>query len=175
MWEHDAGNDALVCASTHLTMFAAVKKTWVGLQMAVTCVPAAFLTAEGLSEITRGSHWRLLGAVCFCVLTLSQSWTCFICQASYGRRRYRPEHATVSFSYVFMKGRTERRGGLLAQLQSVCSFVTEDAPRMVLTPVKTLGLHLTKDCVLQRAAKDLGPTAQELDIMLQWGQAERYR
>ena len=35
MWEHDAGNGALVCASTHLTVFAAIKKTWVGLTLAV--------------------------------------------------------------------------------------------------------------------------------------------
>jgi hypothetical protein len=52
MWEHDAGNGALVCASTHLTTFAAIKKTWTGLKMAVTCVlsgmrkrPRHFLSA----------------------------------------------------------------------------------------------------------------------------------
>ena len=48
MWEHHAGNEALVCASTHLTMFAAVKKIWIGLNLAMTCLPAEFLTAEGL-------------------------------------------------------------------------------------------------------------------------------
>ena len=175
MWEHNGGNEALVCASTHLTMFAAIKKTWLGLEMAVTCVPAAFLTAEGISKITRGSHWRLVGALSFCVFALSQAWTCFLCQAYYGRRRCRPDREAVSFSHHFMRGRSARRGGLLAQLQSSCSYITEDVPRMALAPVKTLGLHLAKDSVLQRVAKDLGPTAQELDIMLQWGQAERSR
>ena len=110
MWEHDAGNGALVCASTHLTVFAAIKKTWVGLKMAVTCVPAAFLTAEGLSRITRGSHWRLVGALGFCVFTLSQAWACVLCQAYYARRRCRPDHEAVSFSRHFMRGKSARRG-----------------------------------------------------------------
>ena len=152
MWEHDAGDGALVCASTHLTVFAAIKKTWVGLTLAVTCVPAAFLTAEGIAKISHGSHWRLVGALCFCVFALSQAWTCFLCQAYYGRRRYRPNSEAVSFSHHFMRGRSARRGGLLAQLQSTCSYFTEDVPRMALAPVKTLGLRLAKDSVLQRVA-----------------------
>jgi len=46
MWEEEdtAGNGALVCATTHLTMFAALFK---GLSLAVTCLPAELLTAEG--------------------------------------------------------------------------------------------------------------------------------
>ena len=175
MWEHDAGNGALVCASTHLTAFAAIKKTWLGLTMAVRCVPAEFLTAEGLSEITRGSRWRLVGAACLCVFTLSQAWACFLCQACCGRRRYGPNHEAVSFSHHFMSGRSVRKGGLLLQLQIIYNYVTENVPRMALAPVKTLRLQLAKDSVLQRVAKDLGPMAPELEIMLQWGQAERSR
>ena len=175
MWEHDAGNGALVCASTHLTVLAAINKTWVGLTLAVTCVPAELLTARGLSSITRSSWRRLVGAVCLCLFTLSQAWACFLCQAYCGHRRYRPRHDTVSFSYHFMSGRSAKQGGLLAQLQIIYNFITEDVPRMTLAPVKTLRVHLAKESVLQRASDDLGPMAQELQIILQWGQAERSR
>jgi len=173
-WEHNASNEALVCASTHLTMFAAIQKTWVGLTLAITCVPSEFFTAESLSSITR-SPWRLAGAIFLCVFTLAQGWMCFLCQAYCYRRRYRPEHELVSFSCRFMSGRSARQGGLFAQLQIIYSYVAEDVPRMALAPIKTLRLHLAKESVLQRVAKDLGPMAQELHIMLEWGQAERSR
>ena len=178
MWEHDAGNSALVCASTHLTVFAAIKKTWVGLRMAVTCVPAEFLTAKGLSSIASSSLWRLVGAVSLCLFTVSQAWAWFLCQAYCDRKRDRPSpsnHEAVSFSHHFMSGRSAKEGGLLAQLQIIYNYVAEDLPRIALAPVKTLRLHLARDSLLQRVAKDLGPSAQELQIMLQWGQAERSR
>ena len=175
MWEQDAGNGALVCASTHLTVFAAIKKTWVGLRMAVTCVPAEFLTTKGLSSIASSSQWRLVGAVSLCVFTVSQAWAWFLCQAYRDRRRYRPSPSNreaVSFSPRFMSGRSAKEGGLLKGLRD---FVVEDVPNIAMAPVKTLRLHLVRDSVLQRVAKDLGPTAEELQIMLQWGHAERSR
>ena len=100
MWEHDAGNGALVCASTHLTVFAAIKKTWLGLTMAVTCVPAEFLTAAGLSAITHSSQWRLIGAVSVFVFALSQAWAAqvlFFCQAC---RRGRHTYIYIYIYYV---------------------------------------------------------------------------
>ena len=180
MWEHDTGNGALVCASTHLTVFAAIKKTWVGLTLAVTCIPAEFLTARGLSSITRSSWQRLFGVICLCLFTLSQAWACFLYQAYCGHRRYHPRplgpgHDTVSFSYYFMSGRHATQGGWLVQLQRMCPEWFADVPSMVLAPVKALRVRLAKESVLQRASKDLDPMAKELQIMLQWRQAERSR
>lgn len=71
-----------------------------------------------------------------------------------------------------MSGRSAKEGGLLKGLRD---FVVEDVPNIAMAPVKTLRLHLVRDSVLQRVAKDLGPTAEELQIMLQWGHAERSR
>ena len=176
MWEHDAGNGALVCASTHLTVFAAIKKTWIGLQLAVTCIPAELLTAKGIASITRSNRWRLFGAVFLFVFSLSQAWACFLYQA--WRQRYRPplpNHEAVSFSYHFMSDRSEQKGGPWAQLQTINNYVFEDVRRVALAPIKTLRLYLVKDSVLQRVAKDLGRTAEDLEIMLQWGHAERSR
>ena len=176
MWEHDAGNDALVCASTHLTVFAAIKKTWSGLGLAMTCLPAELMTAKGIASITRSNWWRLFGAVFLFVFTLLQAWACFLYQAI--RQRYSPpfpNHEAVSFSYHFMSGRSEKKGGLWVQLQTIYSYVFEDVPRVALAPIKTLRLQLVKDSVLQRVAKDLGRTAEELEIILQWGHAERSR
>ena len=176
MWEHDAGNGALVCASTHLTVFAAIKKTWIGLNLAITCLPAELLTANGVLSIARGNRWRLVGAVSLFVFTLSQAWACFLCQACCKRhRRPLPKNEPVSFSYHFMSGRSAQKGGLLAQLQTIYNYVVEDVPRVALAPIKTLRIHLAKESVLQRVSKDLGPLAEELQIMLQWGQSERSR
>ena len=102
MWEHDAGNGALVCASTHLIVFAAIKKTWIGLHLAMPCLPAEFLTAKGIMSITRGNQWRLVGAISLCPFTLSQAWACLVCQALCHRRRRRPDNGAVSCSYRFM-------------------------------------------------------------------------
>ena len=63
------------------------------------------------------------------------------------------------------------KGGLLQQLQSVGSYLIEDVPKVVQSPIKAIRLRVAKDCILQRVAKDLGPTAEELEIMSQWGQA----
>ena len=143
----------------------------------MTCFPAEMLTAEALSSIARGGPWRLVGAVSVCVFALSQAWACFAWQSYCNRkRRSRPSRgAAVPFSHHFTTGRSDRKGGLLLQLQSVCNYLTEDVPRILLSPVKTLRLHIAKDCILQRVAKDLGPTAEELEIMSQWGRAERSR
>ena len=73
MWEHDAGNGALVCVSTHLTVFAAIKKTWIGLHLAMTCLLAELLIAKGIETITRSNQWRLVGAISLCAFALSQA------------------------------------------------------------------------------------------------------
>ena len=175
MWEHDAGNGALVCASTHLTVFAAIKKTWIGLHLAMTCLPAELLTAKEIASITRGNQWRLVGAISLCAFTLSQAWACLFCEALCHRRRCRPDNGAISFSHRFMDGRSARKGGLLLQLQSIGNYLIEDVPKVVQSPIKTIKLRVAKDCILQRVAKDLGPTAEELEIMSQWGRAERSR
>jgi len=174
--EHEAGDGGLVCASTHLTVFAAIKKTWIGLNLAITCLPAEVVTAEGLSSIVRSGGWRVVGAAALCVFTLTQGWVCFVYKAY--RQRYHPaadSREAVSFSHHFMSSRSASGGGALAQLQVLYSYVSEDLPRTALSPGKTLRLQLAQDAVLQRVARDLGPTAEELQIMLQWGQAERSR
>ena len=71
MWEHDAGNGALVCASTHLTVLAAIKMTWIGIHLAMTCLPAELLTAKGIASIARRNEWRLVGAMSLCAFTVA--------------------------------------------------------------------------------------------------------
>ena len=134
-----------------------------------------YMTAKGLSSIARSSQWRLVGAVSLCVFTLSQALACFLCKAYRHRGRYRPNHGALSFSHHFTTGRSARKGGLLVQLQILGHFFIEEVPRMMMAPVKTIRLQVAKDCVLQRVAKDIGPLAPELQIMMQWRQAERSR
>jgi len=81
----------------------------------------------------------------------------------------------LSFTYHFTKGTSARKGGMMLQLQNACSYLTEDVPKATLSPITTLRLLIAKECILQRVAKDLGPTTEELQIMLQWGRAERSR
>ena len=133
-----------------------------------TCLPAELLTAKGIASITRSTQWRLVGTIFLFVFTLSHTWACFLYQAiRQGCRPPFPNQEAVSFSYHHMSGGSAKQGGLWVQL--------EDVPRVALAPIKTLRLHLAKDSVLQRVPKDLGRTAEELQIIMQWGQAERSR
>ena len=180
MWEHDAGNGALVCASTHLTAFAAIKKTWIGLQLAFTCIPAKFLTAEGLSSIIRRSPWRQVGAAAVYVLLLSQAWACFLRRACCGRKRSQRRHGVV-FSHHFMADRVvvpqewPRSLKIFYPAAHLVTEVLESVPKVLMAPAKTLRVHVAGGCILQRVAGDLGPTAPELRLILQWGQATRSR